>query len=139
MPKKGKYAFNSSIPLSEEDAYTYEATLNGLPEEEWVFSYVSTESLIFGTNETYKHVFLVFLTALIMGGIGWVLHSRLGLRWVRSLALVAIILYIVYFTRNAWGHLLLGYYFAFLILWPVFVITLIMLLICIYKGMTRRG
>jgi hypothetical protein len=52
---KGGYAMNSNIPMERDEPGIYRSTLEEIPEEEWMITYVSTSWLIFGSNYRTVH------------------------------------------------------------------------------------
>lgn len=51
----GGYEVHSSIDLEKVSNTSYRARLEGLPDEEWTFSYVDTTGLVYGTNTRKMH------------------------------------------------------------------------------------
>lgn len=67
FPEGRPVAVHSNIPLEKGKENVFMATLDGVPNNEWTFSYVDTKGLIFGTNDLRRHDMMVFLiTALLL-------------------------------------------------------------------------
>lgn len=67
FPEGRPVAVHSNIPLEKGKENVFTATLDGVPNNEWTFSYVDTKGLIFGTNDLRRHDMMVFvITALLL-------------------------------------------------------------------------
>ncbi|TFE23068.1 hypothetical protein [Cohnella luojiensis] len=62
------YRVHSNIPLTQQDARTYQARLDRLPDVEWYFSLTDTTGLVFGTNDSLVHnrFIAIIIFALIL-------------------------------------------------------------------------
>jgi len=84
----GRYAFHSNIPMENDEPGVYRSTLEELPEEEWVISYVSRTRLLFGTNERRIHNTFVGALIIVIFILSLYLTQKKDARFIWMLLLI---------------------------------------------------
>jgi hypothetical protein len=120
----GGYEVHSSIDLEKVSDTIYSARLEGLPEEEWTFSYVDTTGLFYGTNRRAVHntKTWIIIAATILAGI----CVRKRKKWKGNLILLLVFPEIFLFQ--------LGYgilYLVYLLIAPVTALVVFMVLVIV--------
>ncbi|SHI83157.1 hypothetical protein SAMN02745751_01150 [Dethiosulfatibacter aminovorans DSM 17477] len=122
----GGYEVHSSIDLDQVSDTIYSARLEGLPDEEWTFSYVDTTGLFYGTNRRSIHNVITWgiITATVLAGI----YVRKRKKWKGNLVLL-LILPELFLFRPGYGILYLVYFlFAPVTALVLFIILVMMAL-----------
>ena len=100
FPPNDDYKFYSNIPLEKNEEGLYQTTLNGIPDNEWHFSFFSTEGLMFGTNNPVtEDRIMFFISALIYAPflILAFLKKKQSIFWIGHI--LAGTIYLIYFIK----------------------------------------
>jgi len=108
FPADSKTRLHSNIPLEKINSYTYEGRLDKIPDEEWIFTFVDSSRLIFGTNDRMVHNTLVLIISLLGIVSGVVLKKRASTPW-RILLWVLSIAFLFNYFRFSYGMVFLAY------------------------------
>ena len=122
FPQNSNIQFYSNIPMEKRKGNLYEAVLESVPEQEWLFSFVDKEGLVFGTNYRSNHnILVVMISAIMIWGI-FVLRKKYHRKALMLLLFCAPLIFFVYTIKPSYGFLFLVY-----IIGPF----LVLLLLCI--------
>jgi|LGOV01.1.fsa_nt_gb hypothetical protein len=118
------YEVHSSIDLEKVSDINYSARLEGLPEEEWTFSYVDTTGLFYGTNrrEVHNTKTWIMIAATVLAGI----CVRKRKKWKGNLILL-LVLPEIFLFRLGYGIL----YLVYLLIAPVTALVVFMVLVIV--------
>jgi len=95
---------HSNLPLTNTGPTVYSAVLDGLPQEEWYFSYAYPSRLLFPTNLEGEHNLLVLGTALLMTAAAAGLALLLRNVFVMTGASAGIMAFTVYYITKMGGY-----------------------------------
>lgn len=123
FPERIHYKIHSNIPLEKSYLNTYTAKLNKLPEHEWVFSFVKTKGLIYGTNSSKVHFYLTLTIALLIYLTGYILARRLHRKDYKVVGYTTALAYFVVFK----GKIIDGYIGDTMILMLLFAIFFVII------------
>jgi len=77
FPEDKDMVLHSNIPMHSDGGNTYAAELDGLPEEEWLFSFVDKNGLPLGTNDrTLNNGIVLAFFALVLALSVWIWKKK---------------------------------------------------------------
>ena len=108
LPETGHYAFHSNLPMEAVGEGAYRASLEGLPETEWLFSFASTEGLVLGTNNRKVHNSWILAGSGLLWVAAWAVWKKRGRKGLAALGGLAAA-GCLYFLRPSYGTIFLMY------------------------------
>lgn len=77
FPEEMDMALHSNIPMHSDGGNAYSAELDGLPEEEWLFSFADRKGLVLGTNDrTLNNGIVLGMLAVIIALSVWIWKKK---------------------------------------------------------------
>jgi len=89
FPEEMSLAFYSNIPLEKEEGNVYRAEFEGLPEEEWLFTFADKNGLFLGTNKRALNNYPVLSFFTVMAALAIWLWKNKKRKWKAALFLLA--------------------------------------------------
>lgn len=134
LPKERDMELYSNIPLKREgDSYT--TTLEKIPENEWLFSYVDKDGLLFNTNYRKIHNRYLLGITLIIVVIGIILHKSIN-KYVGIIIYLLGGLFLGKFINLSYGTA----FFAMLIgMFIIPIVGILLLIYALYKYYDRKN
>ncbi|XEC96256.1 hypothetical protein AB6A23_06850 [Paenibacillus tarimensis] len=99
-----KIKLHSNLPLDKIDASTYRGTFNHLPEEEWYFSYTTTNRLLYPTNIEKDHNLLILATTAVFTVIAAAASLYFRKSVIFMLTAICIFGFTLYFISKMGGY-----------------------------------
>jgi hypothetical protein len=112
---------------------SYTATIDSLPDSEWVFSIVEKQGLIYGTNSSKIHTLITLFISLILFIAGLFASRKFKTRIYIKLGYLLAVAYFYLFK----GNIVDGYIGEFFVMIPIS-ITLIFIIPITYHVHCRR-
>jgi hypothetical protein len=100
FPKGTDYALSSNIPVKRVENSVYEANLNSIPQNEWLFSFVDRNNLVLGTNSRVPYISFVTIALILLSGLFYYIQAVTKREWITAAAYPALFLGFVFLTMG---------------------------------------
>ncbi|PTM59795.1 hypothetical protein [Desmospora activa] len=121
---RGKYDVASNLPLKQEGSIFF-TTFDTLPAQEWYFSVVDRERLLFYTNTPWKHNWFIACMIWAISAVLFWLRSSLRQPWIGWLPYPLAVVLLIIFVQKAAEYPLNGFLLPLIYLAVVGIIYLV--------------
>lgn len=134
FPKNKDFKLHSNIPMEQKNNM-YIAELSKIPDNEWVFSYVNKNNLLFNTNYRKAHNTYVLIISFMLVVLGIIIHKKIN-KYISLIIYMLVLLFLIKYISLSYG-----FYFILFILGRtiIFPFILIMISISLYKYFVRKN
>lgn len=130
FPKDSNIEMYSNIPMNKINNYTYEGTVDKIPDEEWLFSFTKKDGLIFNTNYKRQHNIIVISIIILLFIVIRIVKLKFNKKYITFLLYLLIVFLVLNISAGPYGIL----YIPFIIFYGILNHPLFYLLIIVIIG-----